>query len=200
MGPMRAYDPPTMRDPDQTPTSESPTGLHARLDHLERSQRSLRRWLLGLVLGAGAMLSLAWRPQDPVQPQEVRGSRFVLVDAKGKEHASLEVVNDAPRLFMRDKHGKVRIEIGMRGLEPIAVLKDGDEGQRVGIAVDGAGLPHLMMTDKERMLRFHLALNDEGAPSLLMTHKDGQHSAGLGIHMDGRPWVRPTAGAASQPR
>ena len=130
---------------------------------------------------------------------ELRARSFVLVNPKGNERATLSTdKNGAPRFVLRDEADKKRIEIGVRNGEPILVACDATEHHRIGIGVDGGDNPHLILNDPNQKPRLQLSVNAFGAPAILMTHEDGTHPAGLGIHADGRPWLRP-AGAASQP-
>lgn len=167
---------------------------------LETSARRQRRVAIGATVVLGGALLLSFRAQDRAEPAaESRARHFVLVDAKGNERATLSTdKNGAPRFVLRDEAGKKRIEIGVRNGEPIVVACDGQERHRIGIAVDGGDNPHLVLNDSGQKPRLQLAVNAFGAPALLMTHEDGTHPAGLGIHADGRPWLRP-APAASQP-
>ena len=137
--------------------------------------------------------------QERAQAAEQRAPAFVLVDAKGGERATLRLAkDDSPRLCFLDGNGKTRIEIGLKGTEPVVILKDGNEQHRAGIAIDTSNQPHLILSDEKQKPRLHLSVSKEGAPALLMIHADGNQAAGLGIHADGRPWLRP-APATSQP-
>ena len=180
--------------------SDSIHEVAARVRALEATLRRQRCAAIGAAVVFGATLLLAFRAQDRAESvAELRARQFVLTDLKGAERATLSTdKNGAPRFVLRDEAGKKRIEIGVRNGDPIVVVCDGAEHHRVGIGVDGGDNPHLILNDSGQKPRLQLTVNGLGAPAILMTHEDGTHPAGLGIHADGKPWLRPAA-AASQP-
>src|SRR5262249_3512408 len=83
--------------------------LSERVDRLERQNRRLRWLLLGLpvvtlLVGAHAQRAV-WKGKT-VTPEE-----FILSDPNGKMRATLMLQKDAPRLFLLDSDGRVRVNL-----------------------------------------------------------------------------------------
>ena len=190
--------------------------LLLRVDRLERQNRRLRRTMTA-ALGALLVVPLAaFAVRAPQQPGPVKASRFELVDQNGKVRGELGFSEKLqPQLLLKDGVEKEVAQLGVddygspqfllmdskyikrvklainKDTETLAILADKNGYSRISMAVDGGEHPHFLMHDKGQKPRIQMAVADSGAPSLVFIHVDGMMSAGLGIHENGRPWVRP---------
>ena len=62
------------------------------------------------------------------------------------------------------------------------------------LAVDNAGRPHVLLSDRKGRSRLHLAVNEMDAGNLIVIGPEGNVVAGIGVSDDGRPWLRPLTG------
>jgi hypothetical protein len=121
-----------------------------RLQRLENQNRRLKTGgiLLLLILGsfAAAAAPSAQSAQTTVQAQ-----RFVLVDASGKEFASLGFDDsDRPGLSLRDA-ARERVWLGnWGGTEPGIGFFDAEGNERAWIGVTNKNLPRVVLYDPSR--------------------------------------------------
>lgn len=94
--------------------------LVARIDALERQNRLIRIALATVLLLAVSTVLMA---QIAPEYAEVRGTRFVLVDAQGTRLGTLGVVEGAPSLELRDRHG-VLLRLGSAGSRAAVGYRD----------------------------------------------------------------------------
>jgi hypothetical protein len=125
---------------------EREVALAARLDRLERSNRRLRLGLaLALLLATGGAILGAARGPGPVE-----ATRFVLVDAKGRERGVLELAESGgPQLLLIDPEGNVQVALfavpsGVRGLalhegESLRAAFTAQPGGAATLAMEGPG-------------------------------------------------------------
>jgi hypothetical protein len=131
--------------------------LTMRLQGLERSYRRLKRGVLvaGLLITAGTavaqvigdppfILSQQRSSQKPPVEAEIRSQHFVLVDAKGRERASL-VADGAGTgfLVMFDGAGKTRASLSVGNEGPSFILYDASGQQRTVIGSTRAVASHV---------------------------------------------------------
>ena len=167
-----------------------PTDLATRVAALERQNTQLRRCVVATVLGLLALPLLgAVGGGTPAVADEVKATRFVVVDPKGVERAVLEVADETtPRLVFLGPEGEERLLLGSDPRTAFVILKDERQKNRLGLAVDV--YPHLMMHDETQQPRVHLAVGVQGASSMLFS--DGKtFPLGLGVDEDGKIWRKP---------
>jgi hypothetical protein len=175
--------------------------LQTVLQRLECLERANRRWrTIGTMLVAVALCSslIAWMAQDPqpgAKKPRLEADCFALVDDQGKTRAEFKLQADgSPGLFLHNSEGKTRIKVAInKDQESLLILADHEGNTRLGMASDSSGVPHLILSDKFQKPRAHMAVSQRGAPGLLFIHEDGEMPAGIGIHADGKPWLRPEA-------
>lgn len=170
------------------------TSIDLRLAALERAQRRSRLLVTGLCLALASLVTLgAGRPSaaDPV-----RASAFELVDEKGVVRGSFMLEDKQhPSLAILDAQGRKRWQILLKDDELFSYMRDNEGRGRITHAIDRANHPHFLLHDKGNKPRIHAAIADSGAPSMMFIHQDGTMPAGLGIHADGRGWMRPEGGS-----
>jgi hypothetical protein len=143
---------------------------------------------------------LAFRSQDAAAAkaaETLRAKGFVLVDDAGKPRAELAMVKGHPSLALLDVDGTRRAHLSLLdGTQPSLMITDDKGANRISFMVDAMGHPHLLMADPGQKPRVHMAVSERGAGSLMFIHLDGTMPAGIGLHADGRAWVRSGADAA----
>lgn len=164
--------------------------LVTRVAALERQNTQLRRCVAATVVGLLALPLLgAVARSTPAVADEVKATRFVVVDPKGVERAVLEFAGETTsRLVFRGPEGEERLLLGADPRTAFVIMKDEREKNRLGLAVDA--YPHLMMHDETQQPRVHLAVGVHGAASMLFS--DGKSfPLGLGVGEDGKIWRKP---------
>jgi hypothetical protein len=144
-----------------------------------------RQWLVvimaltgGLIGGASANRLAAAIPALAAESpaKSLAAQQILLVDARGKTHASLHLNDDGmPVLQMYDHAGKNRIGIGF--------AKDGTAGmdlgdhkgiQRVLLGVSDDGVPTLRLYDDSAKPRMLLGVDSQGNSALDFYEHDGK--------------------------
>jgi hypothetical protein len=155
----------------QEPTLEA---LTARLDRLERQSRRWQR-LAGLaaaIVGASVLLGAVPHKREKA-PQEVRATRFILLDGADRPRAELSTLAEhQPRLTLADADGKPRLvlELSPHG-EPSIGLLDAAGHRRFAVSLDLYGTL-LRIADDAGQLRAALAVPAAGEPELELVGRD----------------------------
>lgn len=172
--------------------------LQTRVTALEQRARraTFAAYALGLALACG--LGMAFTAQQPTGAQdpesaELRAQRFVLVDGKQRVRGLFKTdAKGQPSFALLDAEGRERASLRIEADEVLWTLLDQAKENRLGMSVDTAGLPHVVLNDKAGRPRMHLSLNPAGRPNLLCLGDEGKLTAGIGLLDDGKPWLRPS--------
>jgi hypothetical protein len=109
--------------------------LEARIERLERVNRRCRTMaiVVGTLLVTAAMMGQA----QPRKPQAVQAERFVVVDGEGKERAVLGMNEEAPTLWLNNRHGKpvLLVEVPKVVDQPGVFFLDADGKTRMELAL-----------------------------------------------------------------
>ena len=167
-----------------------PNRLSDRIAGLERRVQRLATvlWSGAIAVLALPLLAFATRPDGVV------ASKFTLVDERGGVRGVWEAraaEGGDPRLEMRNGDGKKQLDLSVTRQTAMVVLRDEQEHNRVGMAVEG--FPHLLMHDAGQKPRIHMTVGKGGGPTLLFIHADGTFPGGIGVEGDGTPWIKPDA-------
>ena len=146
--------------------------LESRVDRLERENRRLKRLGVTALVVAGLIVGLG--QARPRQPEEVRATKFVLVDEGGQQRATLGIENGGPALVLEDTTGRgvVQLQVPKIPDKPSLYLRDPRESARVELAMTMNG-PVLHFTDKTGT-RVRLAANELNAPLAAIYDEDGK--------------------------
>jgi hypothetical protein len=127
-----------------TSENESQASLFARLEKVERQNRSLRIFGSVALLGvAGALfLGLAAAPSKTVEAE-----RFIVRDSLGKARMILAVGDEGPALTLLDKDGKLRVNLGVDKEGPALDLLDAAESPRAQLLITNDQGPLLNFYD-----------------------------------------------------
>jgi hypothetical protein len=107
----------------------------ARLTRVETQNRNLKRLLYALVLFVGAVLLMGQAEPNHV----VKGQKFILLDAEGKERAVLDSNEQGgANLVLIDANGRQRVNLGMTQSDTLLSLLDGNEKVRSMLGTDNA--------------------------------------------------------------
>jgi len=136
-------------------TEERLEALEKELIRAKRRNRwSLTGAALVFVLGVVLCGKAAGPSQAAAQPadgtvNEVRASKFTLVDQNGKARARLAMTELGPALAFLDAQGKLRVDLTMTELGPVLALRDAQEKARIDLFVTEAGGPALFLNDAQ---------------------------------------------------
>lgn len=143
---------------------------------IERLETGLRRWRLGAVCAGVLVLSaglLGARSEDP----EIRTSRLVLVDDKGRARAALAVSRDGTAMIgLMDGARKTRASLfvaedGVTGLS----LADRSQIPRVKLELSPGGEQALVaVLDGQEKPRAEMRVAEDGSPSLKLSDSNGK--------------------------
>jgi hypothetical protein len=158
-----------------------------RLEVLERRQARACRWLLGvaglavaaLILGAVALRIVSVKEQAEV----IRAKRFIVEDNKGDGFAILGMSEGGGSLELCDKRGRLRVELGAHGDEPVLILRDETGSFRVALAVSKGG-PVLDMFDEKGEHRVWLGVVKDVSTLALFDEK-GKGGVAVGVAKEG---------------
>jgi len=108
--------------------------------------------------------------------KSLAAQEILLVDAKGKPHASLHLNADGlPVLQMYDHAGKNRIGIGFASDGALGLDIADDKGTaRVLLSVNSEGMPALRLFDDTARPRTLLGVDSQGEPALDFYERDGK--------------------------
>jgi hypothetical protein len=147
--------------------------LAVRVERLEQTNRRLVLVLVAvgsIVAGVGG----GWIVRGQRSPPgEVRASRVVLVDPRGRERAVLTMYPDGPQLSLLDSQGRARAGLGADDTGGRLDLLD-DEGIPQAVLVGRPGGSAGLTLYDERGPRASLAALSDGAASLGLLASDGQ--------------------------
>jgi hypothetical protein len=174
----------------KTTTSIDSTPLAVRIERLERQCRRLRSWAT-IVLGLlAAWVGLAAARQEVERPvHEARA--FRLIDENDQVRGEWKLTDEGdPSFVLLDGNGYKRYEALLKGETVFVRMRDRNDRSRITQIVDDNDHPHILLTDVTQKLRMQMAIAASGAPSLVFFDAGGEAPAGIGIHPDGRPWLR----------
>ena len=139
--------------------------IEERLENMERELGRLKRrnrWLLGAILlvaggliapGVFEITATRARSQEAGTAKEIRASRFVLEDAKGKTLAALALEEFGPGLALFDENGTPRAGLWADKDGPSLSLFDENGKNRAGLWASKDG-PRLALSDENGKNRF----------------------------------------------
>lgn len=132
--------------------------LEALEKELARAKRR-NRWALtgtALVFVLGVVLcgKAAGPSQASAQPaagtvNEVRASKFTLVDQNGTPRVILAMTQLGPALAFLDAQGKLRVDLTVTEAGPVLALRDAQEKARIDMFVTEVGGPALFLNDAQ---------------------------------------------------
>ena len=145
--------------------------LDQRLNRLERESG---RWRTAAVLLAIALGLCFFLGQVKPEPSEVKGSKFVLVDAQGAPRGTLAMENGGPALVLTDSRGKgvIRMQVPKVPDKAAIYLSDPTESTDAELAMTQTG-PVLHFNDRTGN-RVRLATNELNAPLAAIYDADGK--------------------------
>jgi len=119
--------------------------IKQRLEKLERQNRRMKLAGVGALVIAAAFL-LMGQASGPRTLPEVRANSFVLVDAQGRQRATLSMDMNEPGLALRDASGAIRAMLANSPQGPTLGLLDANGKAAATLAVLSDG-PLLGMLD-----------------------------------------------------
>lgn len=149
-------------------------GILRRIERLERQNRRMKLAGLGALVIAGAFL-LMGQASGPHTLPEVRANSFVLVDAQGKQRATLDIIMDQPRLALSDTNGTIRAALAISLGGPALVLVGSNGSAAASLAVQPDG-PLLDMLGANSMQAVTLEIPTHG-PELKLNDANGFETA-----------------------
>ncbi len=169
----------------------------SRLRKVERSNRRMRTWIMGLIglnvvigLGAAALLATMAKGGRPAwAAQTVSARRFVLSDARGRVRGTWSADDDgAVRWALSDSAGTERLRMSVlpEGGSPGMVMTDDAGNSRVALALLPDETSTLVFADRAGYARAVLGISNE-ATTLAFADRQGNTKAGIGIDATGRP-------------
>jgi hypothetical protein len=165
--------------------------LLARLDRLERSNRSLARAVqrhrLGGLVGL-AVLGVLFLTGAVSIPETLEARHFVLRDQSGKMRAALGMRPDGtPGLAFFEKDGRVRLSLDLGPDGPAVHLMNGIGKPQAALAMRPDGTPGLGLFDPAGQVRVSLDLYKNGLPAINLYGEQGLLRAALAVRPDGSP-------------
>ena len=144
-----------------------------------------RQWLVVMVALAGGLIggALANRLAAAIPAlaadspaKSLAAQQILLVDARGKPHASLHLNDDGTPVFqMYDLAGKNRIGIGFAKDGTVGMdVADQKGSKRVLLSVSDEGIPTLRLYDDGARPRTLLGVDSQGNPAMDFYEHDGK--------------------------
>lgn len=129
--------------------------------------------------------------EDPLEREEFRAQKFVLLDSEGKTRAQLQAAGKggAVALTFHDSDEKMRLLLGLdpRQAPTLAMLEGTDK--RVEIGMDGkSGRPHLSLKAGGRS-EVAVRFDEYDRASLSLSDTKGQARVRISLEPDGRAEV-----------
>jgi len=139
------------------------------MEQLTRVEQEIRRWkVLAMAAGAGLGLVVLLGAAGGKVAEEIRATRFVVVDAHGAPRGGLHVGTDGrSSVTLTDQRGR-----------PHAL-----------VFVEADGRPGLALYDQAGRPRTLWGLDTEGTPALVLNDQGGTMRARVFVRADGRPGV-----------
>jgi len=144
--------------------------IEQRLEKLERQNRRMKLAGVGALVIAAAFLLMGQASGTRTQ-DEVRARSFVLVDAQGKQRATLDMYTDQPRLALSDTNGKIRVALAISQGGPALALVDANGKATASLFVTPDG-PLLDMLGANSMQAVTLEIPAHG-PEFKMNDANG---------------------------
>lgn len=193
-------------------SSSDVAALAARLDALERSNRSLRR-LLAVAVAAPLVLLVAhpWQSAHALPPQKtVEAENFIVKDGEGKQRAKLGMSQsgqpiislygengngrllltlgegDAPAMVYRNADNKLGLVINSDGKLSAVSFFDEKENPRLQLASGEAQGSFLAFWDAAKHQRMQLIyIAEKETPALFLNTKGGKPHGALMLDAEG---------------
>jgi hypothetical protein len=115
-------------------------------------------------------------------PGRLAVSELVVTDGEGRDRIVLAMVDDTPRLVLKDEQGRMRAFVGRVGDWWAMNLVDGGQTPRTVCASrhDGAG-SSWQVRDNQGQMRFVVGFTDRGNGGISMRDARGRRRLGLGM-------------------
>ena len=122
-----------------------------------------------------------------MNPSDISGTSFSLVDAAGRIRAKLSVVDGAPALVLLDEQNQTRLRVGLsaQGLPHVFLLGIPDAEPTLKIECDPLG-GHVLLNNGGKQ-QSYLFLKNTGASGLVLFGANGQRQAELLVDPAGSP-------------
>jgi hypothetical protein len=143
--------------------------IEERLEKLERQNRRMKLAGLGAVVIAGAFVLMG--QARLVHPGTITATKFVLVDAQGRQRATLDMYKGSPILGLFDANGKLRAELAAAPNGPWLQLNDASGNMRAGMDAFSDS-PELDLYDANEKPQAMLAVTSDG-PGLQLNDASG---------------------------
>jgi hypothetical protein len=191
----------------------------ARIEKLERQNRSLKRSALGCVVAvasialAGGLMGQTQHPKTttkskpaapaaapatPVVPEKIEAESFILKDSSGRERAELAMGGTGPSFRLLDQSGTALVTIGLNDgtpSGPLMLLSAPDHHAGVAISVQqGAGSQLSLRGDQNAMV--HMGVTKDGTTVELFDQEGFSTSIGNAVKVSKSGKPQETSAAA----
>ena len=177
-----------MIDKDTTVLESLVEGMSARLERVERQNRSLKRLNVAILVGCLLVLAAgAWRPEAA---KTIEAESLILRDKEGKIRATLSPgLGDNASLVLLDQNQMPRLMAGlMKDGDPFISLKGAQGKNRASLIANSKNdSSSFQLSDDEGKPRATMSLLSDGTPSLVLSDRDGRQKADLSLTKDGHP-------------
>lgn len=184
--------------------------LMRRVEHVEKENQKLRRYLTYLGAGLAALaiagvilFALAFSGGGGVA-ETVEAERFVLRDASGIARGVFEIGNEGgARLVLRDADARDRLRLALlQDGSPGVTFADREGRPRAVLGVLPDETATLVFADAQGQTRAVLSLLSDESSTLVFADRSGVTRAGMGVNSAGDPNVtvfERQSGAADPP-
>jgi hypothetical protein len=158
-------------------------GLTARLERMERVNRGLG-WSF-------VVLTLLQSRLPALNVDSIGAERFVVRNASGARVATLFAAADGmPNLIMYDGQNKQRLSIALNTSgSPYVGLSDADARLRATLSLNSSQDPNLLLVDSKAIVRLAIGVRGE-EPSVWLADAQGKLRAQLGLDSKQEPVLR----------
>jgi len=161
----------------QTSTEETNATIVARLTRLEKQNRRMKRFGLGVLLVFGAVF---WMGQAKVPvSRDVQSRKFTLVDVKGKRRAELGVTVGRPELVFYDSTDQMSISVGVGEDGPGLTVYGPNEQRQADVLLTDKG-PVITLHDPNGTTRMNLSVTGQG-PAIGLLGAKGEAKGAFGV-------------------
>ncbi len=158
--------------------------LSARVDALERQNRTYRR----VALGAGGLLVLLavmGQARPGVHREVVEAERFVVRDGTGTVRAFFGLNPNVPGQVGLVVTGRTHLSVGVNADGAAGFQLWDGTSRRMGLGIHPDGRTGLEMLDTAQKPRLRVAVTPDGAPGLRLLDASGTERAILTVPTDG---------------
>jgi hypothetical protein len=187
-----------LQKPESAAAGAEPTiaGLTARLERMERVNRGLG-WslaavaVLAVLLVPFVVLTLLQSRLPALNVDSIGAERFVVRNASGARVATLFAAADGmPNLIMYDGQNRQRLSIALNTSgSPYVGLSDTDARLRATLALNSSQDPNLLFVDPKTIVRLAIGVRGE-EPSVWLADAQGKLRAQLGLDSKQEPVLR----------